>query len=146
DRAFPGSLPIAWSKKIIGHEIVDGNRDHQPFDSGDVAALAQARSLQNKVCQERLLGVSTCAEQRAGTRESVRDLGDDSRGPENRELRAERGEEVTTVTLPQMIWMDGDLVDEGRRRPLRADQDADRIGSRESDHAAAAPDLKVADR
>ncbi len=45
-----------------------------------------------------------------------------------------------------MIGMDGDLVDEGTGGPLGADQDADRIGARERDHAAAAPYLKVADR
>src|SRR5258705_12992169 len=50
------------------------------------------------------------------------------------------------MTLSPMIGMDGDLVDEGTGRPLGADQDADRIGAREGDHAAAAPDLKVADR
>src|SRR5918999_1012093 len=50
------------------------------------------------------------------------------------------------MTLPPMIGMDGDLVDEGTRSPLGADQHADRVGAREGDHAAAAPDLKVADR
>ena len=50
------------------------------------------------------------------------------------------------MTLPPMIGMDGDLVDEGTGRPLGADQDADRVGAREGDHAAAAPDLQVADR
>ena len=50
------------------------------------------------------------------------------------------------MTLSPMIGMDGDLVDEGTGRPLGADQDADRVGAREGDHAAAAPDLKVADR
>jgi hypothetical protein len=41
------------------------------------------------------------------------------------------------MTLPQMIGMDGDLLDESSGRPLGADQDADRVGSREGDHAAA---------
>ena len=50
------------------------------------------------------------------------------------------------MTLSAMIRMDGDPVDEGTGRPLGADQDADRVGSRERHHAAAAPDLKVADR
>jgi hypothetical protein len=49
------------------------------------------------------------------------------------------------MTLSPMIRMDGDPVDEGTARPLGADQDADRVGARERDHAAAAPDLKVAD-
>ena len=53
---------------------------------------------------------------------------------------------MTAMTLSPMIGMDGDLVDEATRRPLCADQDADRVGAREGDHAAAAPDLKVADR
>ena len=50
------------------------------------------------------------------------------------------------MTLSPMIGMDSDLVDESTGRPLGADQDADRVGAREGDHAAAAPDLKVADR
>src|SRR5687768_15250821 len=44
-----------------------------------------------------------------------------------------------------MIGMDGDPVDESAGGPLGADQDADWVGAREGDHAAAAPDLKVAD-
>ena len=50
------------------------------------------------------------------------------------------------MTLPPMIGMDSDPVDEGTRSPLGADQDADRVGPREGDHAAAAPDLKITDR
>ena len=50
------------------------------------------------------------------------------------------------MTLSPMIGMDGDPVDECSGRPLGADQDADRVGAREGDHAAAAPDLEVADR
>src|SRR6185312_2947237 len=84
--------------------------------------------------------------QRAGRSESLGNLGDDSRGAENRELRAERGEQMTPMTLSPMIGMDGDLVDEGTGRPLGADQDADRVGSRKGHHAAAAPDLEVTDR
>jgi hypothetical protein len=45
-----------------------------------------------------------------------------------------------------MIGMNRDLVDEGSGRTLGTDQDADRIGAREGDHAAAAPDLKITDR
>ena len=98
------------------------------------------------VGQERFLHVFAGAEQLAGRGESLGDFGDDPRGAENRELRAERGEQMTAMTLPPMIGMDGDLVDERTGRPLGADQDADRVGAREGDHAAAAPDLKVADR
>ena len=50
------------------------------------------------------------------------------------------------MTLPPMIGMDRDSVDEGTGRPLGADQDADRIRAREGDHAAAAPHLEVANR
>src|SRR3954470_21381083 len=50
------------------------------------------------------------------------------------------------MTLAQMIWMNCEPVDEGRRRSLRANQNTDRIGPSEGDHAAAAPDLEVADR
>src|SRR3954471_15393505 len=53
---------------------------------------------------------------------------------------------MATMTLAQMIWMNCEPVDEGRRRSLRANQDGDRVGPREGDHAAAAPDLKVANR
>src|SRR4051812_4801034 len=52
---------------------------------------------------------------------------------------------MTAMALPEMIRMDRDLVNEGAGRPLGADQDADRVGAREGDHAAAAPDLKLAD-
>src|SRR4029079_15409681 len=53
---------------------------------------------------------------------------------------------MTAMTLSQMIGMDGDLVDQRSRGPLGADQDADRVGASKRNHAAAAPDLKVADR
>ena len=108
--------------------------------------IVLAQPLQDVVRQERFLDISACAEQPAGGGERLGDFGDDSRRAENRELRAERGEQVTAMTLPPMIGMDGDLVDEGPGRPLGADQDADRVGAREGDHAAAAPDLQVADR
>ena len=101
---------------------------------------------ENVVCQERFLDISARAEQLAGGGESLGDFGDHSRRAENREFRAERREQVTAMTLPPMIGMDGDLVNEGPGRPFGADQDADRVGAREGDHAAAAPDLQVADR
>jgi hypothetical protein len=50
------------------------------------------------------------------------------------------------MTLPPMIGMDRDLVDKRTGGTLGADQDADRIGAGERDHAAAAPHLQVADR
>ena len=102
--------------------------------------------MEDVVCQERFPDIPACAEQLAGRAERLGDFGDDSGGAENRELRAERGEQVTAMTLSPMIGMDGDCVDEGTGRPLGADQDSDRVGSREGDHEAAAPDLKVADR
>ena len=101
---------------------------------------------QDVVCQDRFLGVSAGAEQPAGIGERFRDLGDDSRGAENREFRAERRQQMMAMTLPPMIGMDRDLVDKRAVRPFGADQDADRIAAREGDHAAAAPDLKVTDR
>ena len=142
DRALPARLRMSPSKEIIRGKIVDRNRDHKPCYLARIVFF----TLQDVVCQDRFLDVSACAEQPAGIGERFRDFGDDSRGPENRELRAERRQQVTAVTLSPMIGMDGDLVDEGTGRPLGADQDADRIGAREGDHAAAAPDLKVADR
>ena len=102
--------------------------------------------LEDVVRQDRFLDISACAEQPAGRCERLGDFGDDSGGAENRELRADRGEQVAGMTLSAMIGMDGDLVEEGPGRPLGADQDADRVRARESDHAAAAPDLQVADR
>src|SRR4029450_5027462 len=109
-------------------------------------ALARNRALEDVVRQNRFLDIAACGEQLGGWRESLGDLSDHFRRGENSELRAERGEQVTPMTLSTMIGMDGDLVDEGGRRPFRADQDRDRIGAREGHHAAAAPDLKVADR
>jgi hypothetical protein len=50
------------------------------------------------------------------------------------------------MTLSQVIGMDGNPVDEGTGRPLGADQDRNRIGAREGDHAAAAPDLQIPNR
>ena len=82
----------------------------------------------------------------AGSVEMLWNLGYEARWSQNRELRSERGEQVTAVPLAPMIGMHGDPVDERPGRPLGADQDADRIGAGEGDHAAAAPDLQVADR
>jgi len=45
--------------------------------------------------------------------ERLGDLGDDSSWAENRELRAERGEQVAAMTLSPVIGMDGNRVDEG---------------------------------
>ena len=101
---------------------------------------------QHIVGQDRFLNVSACAEKPAGRQERLGDLGDDSWRTEDRELRAERREQVAAMALSPVIGMDGDPVDEGARRPLGANQDADRIGAGEGDHAAAAPDLQVADR
>ena len=139
--------PLAARLSTVTGITKPGSRNS---DSGVVDPESRVPSpesrLQDIVCQERFLDISACAEQLAGSDEALGDLGDDSRGAENRELRAERGEQVAAMTLSPMIGMDGDLVDEGTRRPLGADQDADRVGAREGDHAAAAPDLKVADR
>ena len=104
---------MSLSKETIGGEIVDRDRDHEPFDLRGGAALARSRPFQDIVRQDRFLDISACAEQPAGSGESLGDLGDHSRRAENRELRAERGEQVTPMTLSPMIGMDGDLVDEG---------------------------------
>ena len=53
---------------------------------------------------------------------------------------------MAAMPLSPMLGMNGDLVDAGTRRPLGADQDADRVRAREGDHTAAAPHLKIADR
>ena len=104
---------IGLSKQTIGGEIVDRDRNHEPFDSRGAAALAQGRSFEDVVGQDRLLGISASAEEPASRGEGLGNFGDDSRRAENRELRAERGEQVTAMTLSTMIGMDGDLVDEG---------------------------------
>ena len=59
------------------------------------------------------LDISAGAEQSAGRRERLGHFGDHSRWTENRELRAERREQVTAMSLSPMIGMDGDLVNEG---------------------------------
>ena len=53
---------------------------------------------------------------------------------------------MTAMTLSPMIGMNGDLVNQSTGRAFTADEDANRVGAREGDHAAAAPDLKIADR
>ena len=151
DRALPAHLLIGSPRRPLAarSSTVTGitNRPARRLRPRLRAApISSAPRLQDVVCQERFLDVSAGAEQLAGWRERLGDLGDDSRRAENRELRAERGEQVTAMPLPPMIGMDRDLVDERTGWPLGADQDADRVGSREGDHAAAAPDLKVADR
>ena len=45
DRALPAHLRMSLFKETIGGEIVDRDRDHEPFDSRGVAALAQGRPL-----------------------------------------------------------------------------------------------------
>ena len=142
-RSLPAHLPIGLAKETIGSEIVDSDRDREKsLERGRIGSI----TLQDVVGQERFFDVSAGAEQLARRRERLGDFGDHSRRSQNRQLRAERGEQVTAVALPPMVGMDGDLVDEGAGRPLGADQDADRVGAREGDHAAAAPDLEVADR
>ena len=95
DRALPAHLRISLSKETIGGEIVDRDRDHEPVDSRGIAALAHRCCpwLQDVVCQERFLDISACAEQLAGRRETSRELRRRFAGAENRELRAERGEQ-----------------------------------------------------
>ena len=58
--------------------------------------------MQDVVGQERFLDVTARAEQFAGRDVGVGDFGDDSGRAENRQLRAERGEQVTAVTLAPM--------------------------------------------
>ena len=53
---------------------------------------------------------------------------------------------MAAMTLAQMVGMDGNLLDQRSARALGADQDGNRIGARKRDHAAAAPDLQIADR
>jgi hypothetical protein len=52
---------------------------------------------------------------------------------------------VMAVPLPLMVRVYGDPVNESTGRTLSADQDSDRVRTGERDHAAAAPDLQVAD-
>src|SRR5688572_20333554 len=128
DRALPAHVRVSLIKETIGGEIVDGNRnDEHP----SCFPLFFPVMFQNPVCQRRFLDVSARAEQRAGSGESLGDFGDHSRGAENRELRAERSEKVTAMTLPQVIGVDGDLMDESTGCTLGTDQDADRVGARE---------------
>ena len=172
DRPFPGCLRMCLFKEAIGGEIIDRDRDHEPFDSRCVAALAHpSTSLgvtlsvskgqhrptvesgravvftrQDVVCQECFLDISACAEQPAGRSERRVDFADDSRRAQDCELRSERGEQVAAMTLSSVIGMDRDPVDERAARPLGTDQDGDRIRTGEGHNAAAAPDLQIADR
>ena len=98
------------AKKTVGGEIVDRQGDHE--HPGCFSHIVRF-TIQHIVCQACLLDVSARGEQLAGRHERLGNLGDDSWGAENRELRAERGEQVTPMTLSPMIGMDGDLVDEG---------------------------------
>src|SRR4029079_19094139 len=68
-----------------------------------------------------------------------------SRGAKNREFRTKRSEQVVAVPLPLMVRVYGDPVNESTGRTLPPDQDSDRVRTGERDHAAAAPDLQVAD-
>ncbi len=108
------SLP----KESVGGEIVDRDRDHEPaaavitrhpWDPARIVLFTP----QDVVCQARFLHVSGCAEQFAGRGERLGDFGDESGRAQNCELRAQRREQVAAVTLPSMIGMDGDLVNEG---------------------------------
>src|SRR4051812_2169145 len=53
---------------------------------------------------------------------------------------------MAAMPLPLMVGVHGDLVHERTPGSFGADKDADRVRTRERDHAAAAPDLQVADR
>ena len=151
DRTLPANGWMSLPKESVGGEIVDRDRDHEPaaavitrhpWDPARIVLFTP----QDVVCQARFLHVSGCAEQFAGRGERLGDFGDESGRAQNCELRAQRREQVAAVTLPSMIGMDGDLVNEGTGRPLGANLDGYRSGARESDHAAAAPDLEVPDR
>ena len=136
---------MSLSKESVGGEIVDRDRDDEAAVD-DLVGIVLFLRLQDVVCQLRFLDVSGRAEELAGRGQRLGDFGDESGWAENRELRAERREQVPPVTLSSMIGMDGDLVNQSAGRPLGADHDADRGGAREGDHAAAAPDLQVPDR
>ena len=118
DRALPAHLRMCLSKEAIGGEIVDRHRDHEtpstPASGARSGSLhAACAAVEHVVRQDRFLRRIRWRlnSSHAGV-ESLRDFGDHSRRAENRELRAERGEQVTAMTLPPMIGMDGDLVDE----------------------------------
>lgn len=90
----------------MAEEIVDRDRDHEPAVAivghpHDLARIVLF-TLQDVVCQDRFPDMPACAEQLACWDESLGDFGDDSRRTENRELRAERGEQVTAMTLVRL--------------------------------------------
>src|SRR5262245_12376973 len=142
DGSLPARLRMGLAEQTISREIVHGDRNDEPAGVSRLYVF----TLQDVVCQKRFLVISTGTEQPTGGAKSLRDFGDDSRRSQNRQLRPERLEQVVGVALPKMIGMDRNLVDESARRPLGADEDADRVGAREGNHAAAAPDLQVANR
>src|SRR5688572_25196855 len=96
-------------KEIVGGEVVNRDRNHE--SSRDVAALERFIP-KFVVGEQRFLDISACAEELAGGCEGLGDLRDDPRGAENRQLRAERGEQVAAMTLSPMIGMNGDPVNE----------------------------------
>jgi hypothetical protein len=95
DRPLPARRRMSVFEETIRSEIVDRDRDHEPGPSCLLQVVLY--SLGHVVRQERFLDISACAEQLAGRGESLGDFGDDSGGPENRELRPERGEQVTAM-------------------------------------------------
>src|SRR6188768_248789 len=76
DRALPANLRVSVSKETIGGEIVDRDGDHEPARMVFLT-LRRGRTevrpyvVQDVVCQERILDVAACAEQRAARGESL---------------------------------------------------------------------------
>ena len=60
---------------------------------------------QDVVGQQCFLNIADGAEQPAGVGERLGDLGDDSRWTQNRELRTERRQQVTAVTLSPVMGL-----------------------------------------
>ena len=73
-----------------------------------------------------------------------RHLGEHAGRLEDRHLLSERGQHVAGVALPAMVRVHADMEYEvGRGLPLGRDQDSDRIGSGEGDHATAGPKVDL---
>ena len=135
-------------EEVVGGEIVDRDRNHEPVRLRPTpdAALPNGEPPERSP-SVRFLDIPARAEQLARRGKRLRSTSATIRGgPRIASFEPSEVEQVTAMTLSLVIGMNGDPVDERAGGPLGADQDADRVGAREGDHAAAAPDLEVADR
>src|SRR4029077_7442133 len=108
-RAAPGAWGVGLGEGDVD-QVVNGHRDDESGwggrgdrgvgDEGDVSTLVPP---------------AACLEQGARGGVVRGELGDEGRRAEDRQLGAERREEVAAVTLADVVGVDGDAVDERMR-------------------------------